>query len=220
MTLEELDNQIDIDRKLFLTEESSLFLDEGLDAKKFKKSMNKGMKNVKKGITIAGDVGGKASKKAIKNVHLFKKQINKQCNKLKNIDANELTNDDTSSLGQMFKMATKYGALTIVCGGPILGTIAYLTTNAIKQNTDNNKRLKLFTELRSDKAVVDAKIEDLKEKKQHSGLDKQEQEQYYALVKCSNDLDGNMRKLKASIEHHDSKAKNNKINKVVSHFTT
>lgn len=202
MTIEELDKQLEIDRKLFLTQESTL-LDEGLNVKDFKKGFKSTKKGISKAINKAGDVGSVVKDKAFKDINFTKKLAMKNIKKLKEKDNKYLLNGDTSEIKFIAKALVKFSALSALAG-PFIGALGFLVSNNLKKTSDNNKRYKLYREFEADKAMVDEKIDNLREKKQSKDLTEDQEKQLYALVKLSKQYESDMRQLKANIIHNDS----------------
>jgi len=196
MTIEELDKQINIDRKLLLTEQSSLMLSEGFDKKTLKK-------HGKKIINTAGNAKDVIKDHASKDIKVTKRLVDKHLRNMKEKNNKFLLSGDTSEIKFVSKALIKFSALAALTN-PFLAVIGFITSNTIKKGTNNNKRYDLYKTYEAEKASVDAKIERLKKKDDEEGLREDEEKQLYQLIKLSKKYELDSKQLKANILHNDS----------------
>jgi len=153
---------------------------------------------VKSGLAKAKDTAEMVVDKTVDVANLSAEKISKVTENLKSsinkINADVILNGDTSVIHKTISLMVNSAPIAITLVSPLLGALALFTKHAVGNKFTQEKRIKIYSDFKTELAVVKAKLEDL------DALDNIEtnpkaKQQKYALIKSKANLENSMARL-------------------------
>lgn len=197
----QLDKEIERDRLNMLTEGTTAILQESdndedddkkhhIDKPEKMKSLDSDSKFGKNGISKEQKKMANKERRH-KGVKKIKRLMHKMKEQKETEKNDELMYGYGNSLKSMLKTAAHFG-VSYAALGPILGSIGFLASKQASMGKKLSDRKRLYDELKSDKAIVDEKINDLNKLQK---LTHEQKEEKYALIKIQHKLNQELESL-------------------------